>query len=900
MKRNKWLWSTISMVLLFAMVLSSCAPQATVAPTAVPEKATEAPQAPVEPEGVVGGSDYSKVGPELVDAFAGKYKGTVVTMAGPFTDNDAVVFDKSIEEFEDKTGIDIQYEGSKEFEASITIRLDGGDAPDIVDFPQPGLLATAVRKGQAIDLSKVINPDWLKQNYSDAWLSMGTIEGPDGPITAGIWARANGKSSVWYPKAEFDAAGYQVPQTWDELMALTEQIANDGDTPWCIGVESGAATGWAMTDWIEDVMLRTTSLENYDKWVAGELKFDSPEVRNAVDIVTKIWLEDKYVYGGRKSITTTAFGDSPKPMFEKPPKCWLHRQGNFVTTFFPEGLEAGVDYDFFYLPPIDEAYGKPVLGAGDIYAMFNDRPEVRAVIQYFSMGESLKGWVEAGGAIAVQKDASLDWYGDPVTRNVAEMIQNATSFRFDASDLMPGAVGAGSFWKSMTDYVSGTIDLDTALKQIDESWPTSTGTPAATTGDSDYSKVGPELVDAFAGKYKGTVVTMAGPFTDNDAVVFDKSIEEFEDKTGIDIQYEGSKEFEASITIRLDGGDAPDIVDFPQPGLLATAVRKGQAIDLSKVINPDWLKQNYSDAWLSMGTIEGPDGPITAGIWARANGKSSVWYPKAEFDAAGYQVPQTWDELMALTEQIANDGDTPWCIGVESGAATGWAMTDWIEDVMLRTTSLENYDKWVAGELKFDSPEVRNAVDIVTKIWLEDKYVYGGRKSITTTAFGDSPKPMFEKPPKCWLHRQGNFVTTFFPEGLEAGVDYDFFYLPPIDEAYGKPVLGAGDIYAMFNDRPEVRAVIQYFSMGESLKGWVEAGGAIAVQKDASLDWYGDPVTRNVAEMIQNATSFRFDASDLMPGAVGAGSFWKSMTDYISGAIDLDTALKQIDESWPK
>jgi len=124
--------------------------------------------------------------------------------------------------------------------------------------------------------------------------------------------------------------------------------------------------------------------------------------------------------------------------------------------------------------------------------------------------------------------------------------------------------------------------------------------------------------------------------------------------------------------------------------------------------------------------------------------------------------------------------------------------------------------------------------------------------------------------------------------------------LPPIDPQYGKPVLGAGDIYAMFNDRPEVRAVIQYFSMGESLKGWVEAGGAIAVQKDASLDWYGDVVTRKVAEMIQNATAFRFDASDLMPGAVGAGSFWKSMTDYVSGSIDLDTALKQIDESWPK
>ena len=146
-----------------------------------------------------------------------------------------------------------------------------------------------------------------------------------------------------------------------------------------------------MTDWIEDVMLRTTSLENYDKWVAGELKFNSPEVKKALSYITAIWFNDAYVYGGRESIPTTFFGDAPTPMFDSPPKCWLHRQGNFITSFFPEGKEAGVDYDFFYLPPIDEAYGKPVLGAGDIYAMFNDRPEVRAVIQYFSTGDSVRG-----------------------------------------------------------------------------------------------------------------------------------------------------------------------------------------------------------------------------------------------------------------------------------------------------------------------------------------------------------------------------------------------------------------------------------------------------------------------------------------------------------------------------
>ena len=456
---KKHLWQLVLVLVIASLAISACGTAAT------PTAATGGSGAPATGKG-------SEQGQELADAFAGKLKGKVVTMAGPFTDNDAVKFDESVKSFEEATGIDIQYEGSKEFEATIAIRVEGGDAPDIADFPQPGLLNTVVQTGKVIDLTNVINQDWLKKNYNQSWLDMSMMTDPNGKqIMAGIWARVNGKSLVWYPKAEFDKAGYKVPTTWEEMMALTQQIADDGDAAWCVGIESGAATGWPLTDWIEETMLRTTSLENYDKWVKGELKFDSPEVRNAIKYVTDIWFNDAYVYGGRAAIAATAFGDAPKPMFDNPPKCWLHKQGNFITTFFPEDKVAGVDYDFFYLPPIDPAYGKPVLAAGDIYAMFRDAPEVRAVIQYFTTGASLEQWVKMGGAIAPHKDASLDWYSNSVDRGVAEIIQNATSLRFDGSDLMPSAVGAGSFWKSMTSYVTGAVDLDTTLKEIDASWP---------------------------------------------------------------------------------------------------------------------------------------------------------------------------------------------------------------------------------------------------------------------------------------------------------------------------------------------------------------------------------------------------------------------------------------------
>ncbi len=219
---------------------------------------------------------------------------------------------------------------------------------------------------------------------------------------------------------------------------------------------------------------------------------------------------------------------------------------------------------------------------------------------------------------------------------------------------------------------------------------------------------------------------------------------------------------------------------------------------------------------------------------------------------------------------------------------------------MLRTTSLENYDKWVLGELPFASPEVKKAIETFSAIWNDNAMVYGGTPAIVTTFFGDAPTPMFQDPPNCWLHKQGNFITSFFPEGTEYGTDYGVFYLPGIDPAYGKPFLVAGDVMSAFRDRPEIRAVMQFFSTGEGIRGWLAAGGALGMQKDVELDWYGNPVERDIAMLVADATAVRFDGSDLMPGEVGAGSFWKGMTDYFSGAQPLDTVLTEIDASWPR
>ncbi len=474
---KRWNWF-VTLLVVVAMVLSACGtPEPTPMETEVPvdddmEVETVEPPADDDDEEPVETEEPMVAGTCLERAYAGEFEGTVVSAFGPFTDEDAVKFNNTMAVFEEETGIDIQYEGSKEFETTISIRVDAGDAPDIVDFPQPGLLANFARAGVVKDVSTMLDVDALMENYNESWIDMAMMEGPEGNmIMAGVWERVNGKSLVWYPKAEFEAAGYEVPETWDEMMALTQQIADDGDSAWCIGIESGTATGWPATDWLEEIMLRTTSLENYDRWVTGELDFQSPEVKNAAETMAEIWLNEDYVYGGRNGIVTTFFGDAPLPMFDAPPKCWLHKQGNFITSFFPEGVEAGTDYDFFYFPPIDEEYGKPVLVAGDIWAAFDDRPEVCAVMEYFTQGEHLKTWIQSGGAISPHYDSDLSWYANDVNRKIAEIILNADSVRFDGSDLMPGEVGAGSFWKGMTDWISGATDLDTALAEIDAAWP---------------------------------------------------------------------------------------------------------------------------------------------------------------------------------------------------------------------------------------------------------------------------------------------------------------------------------------------------------------------------------------------------------------------------------------------
>jgi len=397
-------------------------------------------------------------------------------------------------------------------------------------------------------------------------------------------------------------------------------------------------------------------------------------------------------------------------------------------------------------------------------------------------------------------------------------------------------------------------------------------------------------------EFEGESVTIFTAAGEEQAAAFQAEFVDFSARTGIEVVVEGSPDFEVLAVTRAEAGDTPDIINFPQPGLMQDMARDGFLIDLGTFLDDAYMKGQYSDSWIDLGTVDG----ALVGVWHNADVKSLVWYAKPAFEAAGYEIPVTWDALIALSDQIVADGVVPWCIGIESSTATGWPATDWIEDIMLRTAGAEAYDKWVLGELKFNSPEVKAAFEKMGELWFNPDYVLGGTTGILTTNFGDSPLPLFDDPPSCYFHRQASFIPNFFPECVEVGTEVDYFYLPPIDEAaHGKPVLGSGSIVSMGQDRPAVREVMKFLTTAESVKYEVEQGLFVAPHKDVPQDWYPTEALKGFAEILANADTFRFDGSDLMPGAVGAGSFWTGVTEWVGGA-DLDSTLSSIDASWPE
>jgi alpha-glucoside transport system substrate-binding protein len=380
---------------------------------------------------------------------------------------------------------------------------------------------------------------------------------------------------------------------------------------------------------------------------------------------------------------------------------------------------------------------------------------------------------------------------------------------------------------------------------------------------------------------------------------FQNGLKEWASTNGINIKFsEASQSFDTIVRTRVQGNNLPDIALFPQPGVMLDIANSGKMQDLSTLLDKAKLESTLVPGELSSGTA--PDGKLY-GVPMSMNVKSLVWYPKKAFEAKGYKAPTTIAELESLTQQIKADGTPPWCVGIESGPATGWPATDWLEEFVLRYGGPEKYDQWVKHEIPFNDPVVVQAGSEFEKLTLADGNTFGGRKAVVSNAFSTAANPMFQDPPKCFMHRQGNFITQkgFFPEKVRTKLDEEVgvFQLPGID-ANNRPVLGGGDLAGAFSSDGDTKKVMEYITSPE-FNGGTKEGSYLSPHKTFDVSQYPDETTREIAKLAYGSTVFRFDGSDQMPGAVGAGSFWKGMVAWINGQKSLDETLKDIEDSWP-
>lgn len=421
-----------------------------------------------------------------------------------------------------------------------------------------------------------------------------------------------------------------------------------------------------------------------------------------------------------------------------------------------------------------------------------------------------------------------------------------------------------------------------------------------TTGclSSGGSSTGGGATGTASGPGKATVEVMYG-FGPPQEGAFQKDLNKFAEANGFKVKYTKAASWDTEIRARVAGGTPPDVGLFPQPGVMCDLAKQNKVLSYDQA-TVDTANQTLVPGFVGAGTCA--DGKVY-GLPSSVSVKSLLFYDQKAFKDAGYTVPETLDDLLALTEKIKSDGKTPWCIAAESAAATGWPITDWIEDLVLRFAGPENYDKWVKGELKFNSPEIKPAFEYFEKIAFADGNVLGGRKAIVSTNFGTGGNALFKQPPGCYLFKQATFVAApgGFPDEVVAQLDTKVGVAPfPAKEAGNNPVLSGGDLAAAFNNDANTLKLRNFIA---SKDNGTETGkaGYFSPHKDFDVTLYPNKTLQTIAkDVLYSSTAARFDGSDLMPAKVGAGTFWTQPVAWISGQKDLDEALDAIDESFPK
>jgi alpha-glucoside transport system substrate-binding protein len=384
-----------------------------------------------------------------------------VEVLGSWSGEESTTFRAVVEPFEQRTGVSVTYASTRDLEGVLAARSEAGHAPDLAGLEGPAHMAQLAADGDLRDLAAILDEGAYRSRVAPTFIDLGTVDGR----LVGVFVRSTLKGMIWYHPSVFELGS---PRTWDELQRMAIQAGDSADSEWCLGLESEESSGWPGTDLIEQFLLREAGVDSYDRWIAGDLAWTSPEVRRAFELFGQVVAGS---FGGSRGAVETDFREAGGPLFSDPPGCLFLHQGSFMPSFFTgqavtdgDRPAPGKDFDFFPFPAVTSGTGTSVIGAGDLFGLLSDRPEAAELMRYLVSDEAQSIWVTRGGSLSV--NAGVVDYPDPVSRRAAGLLSGADLFRFDASDLMRPAIGQ-AFNEAVLTYAADRSQLDAVLVQLD-------------------------------------------------------------------------------------------------------------------------------------------------------------------------------------------------------------------------------------------------------------------------------------------------------------------------------------------------------------------------------------------------------------------------------------------------
>ena len=401
-------------------------------------------------------------GPTISGSFG--LQGAHVHVLGLWSGPEFESFETVKSAWEKETGAIVDWESTDDLSGSLAAHLQAGDPPDVAILPNLALMNQLADDGKLIPLDSVLDMTEIAKDYAPAWIELGSRQGK----LYGMFAKVTNKATVWYNPKAFAAAGYSIPTTWNEMITLADAMVADGHTPFSVVAPSGPARGWALTDWISEIVLNSCGPDVYDKWIESEIPWNHACIKQSFDMFATIVSTESYVVGGRQRIIATGDDVGADPLYADPPTAYLCYLASFAQAFiaanYPD-LEPGTDYDVFSFPAINPEFEGAVTVGADVPVMVSDTPAARSFMTYLASARAQETWIKLGGFTSVNRSVSTDTYVDRVARTVAEELTEAKVSRFSAGDMMPASLQR-AWWGAMVDLVQDPSGVDSVLDRL--------------------------------------------------------------------------------------------------------------------------------------------------------------------------------------------------------------------------------------------------------------------------------------------------------------------------------------------------------------------------------------------------------------------------------------------------